>query len=334
MTKKPRTGLQSRISNIFSGVPIPKKNHPVNESDTKTLHGEGGISSAGIPAGAENVIEPKVQQYKADLEQPKVQKTIEVSQKAVLSSMPQKPAEKPGAEQISIVDSTYKPDSEKKIIPQKISADTQTTATKPPMAASRDMTFAGTPLQNLPDTVTEKEKKHPKPYKAVSHPKSKARQTTADAHQKRQKVMLIIFIFFSILLVFLIYNPLKSSTPVDASSGSNEAAKIDMSPVAGAAASVINWPAPPDYPQDIHDPMVAAAAGVKQVDVVLQPDKPVVRGITYSEDRPLAIIGTVLVGENQEIEGYDGYIVIKINKDSVEFEKDGQRWVQQVENKK
>jgi len=31
MTKKNRTGLQSEISHIFAGVPIPKKRHPRHE---------------------------------------------------------------------------------------------------------------------------------------------------------------------------------------------------------------------------------------------------------------------------------------------------------------
>jgi hypothetical protein len=51
----------------------------------------------------------------------------------------------------------------------------------------------------------------------------------------------------------------------------------------------------------------------------------VITGITYNENKSFAIIGTNIVSEGETI---DGIKIIKINKDTVEFEKDGKRWTQ------
>ena len=50
-----------------------------------------------------------------------------------------------------------------------------------------------------------------------------------------------------------------------------------------------------------------------------------ITGITYNEEKSFAIIGTKIVSEGETI---DGIKIIKIHKDKVEFEKDGKRWTQ------
>ena len=57
-------------------------------------------------------------------------------------------------------------------------------------------------------------------------------------------------------------------------------------------------------------------------------DKLVVKGIVYSEDNPTAIIGIQIFHEDDSI---DGTQIIKINKDSVEFHKNEEKWIQKVE---
>jgi len=54
-----------------------------------------------------------------------------------------------------------------------------------------------------------------------------------------------------------------------------------------------------------------------------------VTGILYSEDKPSAVIGNRIVYEGDTLHGIN---VVKIYKDKVEFEKNGQRWTQPVEN--
>jgi len=55
------------------------------------------------------------------------------------------------------------------------------------------------------------------------------------------------------------------------------------------------------------------------------------RGILYSEDRPLAMVGSSLVQEGQQVAGAT---IVKIDKSSVEFEMDGRRWRQTVSERR
>jgi hypothetical protein len=52
-----------------------------------------------------------------------------------------------------------------------------------------------------------------------------------------------------------------------------------------------------------------------------------IKDIVYSHDKPSAVIGSRIVYEGDEI---NGFIILNINRDSIEFEKDGERWRQNV----
>jgi len=57
------------------------------------------------------------------------------------------------------------------------------------------------------------------------------------------------------------------------------------------------------------------------------PKTGIITGITYNENKSFAVIGTHIVGEGDTI---DDVKIIKINKETVEFEKDGKRWTQGI----
>ncbi len=57
------------------------------------------------------------------------------------------------------------------------------------------------------------------------------------------------------------------------------------------------------------------------------PKAGVITGITYNENKSFAIIGTNIVSEGEDI---DGIKIVKIYPDKVEFEKDGKRWTQDM----
>lgn len=95
-----------------------------------------------------------------------------------------------------------------------------------------------------------------------------------------------------------------------------------------AALTNIDWELPEPYPTTLRDPMQAAFVAT----VGPQPEtdrKLNVRGIVYSQDNPSAVVGAQIVHEGDEV---SGAIVIKINRNSVDFEKDGKRWTQEVEH--
>lgn len=57
--------------------------------------------------------------------------------------------------------------------------------------------------------------------------------------------------------------------------------------------------------------------------------KLIVKGILYCKDNPCVVIGTKIVREGDEILGAT---IVKINKDSVEFEMNGRRWTEKVQD--
>jgi len=58
------------------------------------------------------------------------------------------------------------------------------------------------------------------------------------------------------------------------------------------------------------------------------PKRGVVVGISYAEERPSAVIDEQIVYEGDVMHGVK---IIKIYEDEVEFEKDGERWRQKVQ---
>ncbi len=86
----------------------------------------------------------------------------------------------------------------------------------------------------------------------------------------------------------------------------------------------IEWQKPLVYPANLRDPMRKASeqglAAGPAGDVI-------VRGIVWSEDTPAAIIGTQIIYQGQTV---NDATVVKISRDSVEFEKDGKKWTQKV----
>ncbi len=70
------------------------------------------------------------------------------------------------------------------------------------------------------------------------------------------------------------------------------------------------------------------------VNVPFIPPKVALNGILYSEDNPSAVIGTRIVKEGDTVSGIgdtaNDITVIKINKDGVEFDKNGRTWTQKL----
>ncbi|MGA1980772.1 MAG: hypothetical protein ABSG99_09485 [Sedimentisphaerales bacterium] len=79
-------------------------------------------------------------------------------------------------------------------------------------------------------------------------------------------------------------------------------------------------------PKDVVVSPKEVAVSPKQA--VASPKEVALKGILYSEDKPSALIGDAIVTEGDII---DGVKVVKIHRDSVEFEKDGEKWTQRTE---
>jgi type II secretory pathway component PulC len=92
----------------------------------------------------------------------------------------------------------------------------------------------------------------------------------------------------------------------------------------------IDWEIPASYPTTLRDPMQLGPAATDQTQTETETRtfvKLIVKGILYTEDNQSAVIGNHIVHEGEEIRGVT---VVKISKDSVEFEMNGKRWTQKV----
>lgn len=91
----------------------------------------------------------------------------------------------------------------------------------------------------------------------------------------------------------------------------------------------IDWQIPAAYKAHADDPMARSLADLRhEVKTVAQL---IVKGTVISEDTAYAIIDTEIVQVGQKVLGAT---VVAISPDTVEFERDGTKWTQQVHKPK
>ncbi len=124
---------------------------------------------------------------------------------------------------------------------------------------------------------------------------------------------------FSISVLIQVFDTPSSKTGI---SPRNELANATV-----AAGSDIDKETPVLRPATLRNPMEFGSATIAQDET----GKLIVKGVLYSKDNPSAIIGSQIVHEGDEV---SGATVVKINEDSIEFEMNGKRWIQEVQRKK
>lgn len=187
------------------------------------------------------------------------------------------------------------------------------------------------PIQPLPPPPREAIPKPPKADAAVKIAKKIPWQQTlvkiksklfapkSGVSTSRQKKMAILVPALSIILIFVLFKVL--ATP---SRGTNRSQQFEPTNVAAASKGVIDWQIPDPYPTTLRDPMQFGSVTIAQTET----GKLIVRGIVYSEDNPSAVINDQIVHQGDKI--LDTTIV-KINTNSVEFEINGKKWTQKVQ---
>lgn len=140
----------------------------------------------------------------------------------------------------------------------------------------------------------------------------------------RQKILTILTPFLLIVFIWGVIHAFNTSpaTTVKAKT---------FNPIpAPAGATQKKWEIPELYPSDIRNPMqFVSSASMTNTSSRPRYEKVIVKGIVYSDDNPAAIIGSEIVNTGETV---SGATVIKINEDSVEFEMNGQKWTQKVQN--
>ena len=158
--------------------------------------------------------------------------------------------------------------------------------------------------------------------KAINVIKSKLPAPRPGVNQTRQKLMMLLIPVLSLVFIIVLYNVFHapSVTPPVTPSGKTASAGSNT-----ASDGKVNWEIPVIYPDNLRDPMILGAISTQSSD---NAGKPSVKGIVYSEDHPIAVVGDRIVSVGEVVQGIT---IVKINPDSVEFSKGDQKWTQEVE---
>lgn len=219
-----------------------------------------------------------------------------------------------------------------------------------PNGTSRVGLEAPSPTQRIQQPTAAKEIREPRtaPQKAASakQPRATSAAETAGAglwrqisdklfapkpgvSPARQKAMVILVPVLAIVMIFVLRQVL--STSPHKTQGATEGGP----PIAAGAKSghEIDWRIPDPLPATIRDPIKftdqSPANNTEPNGTAVEPKTGVidVRDIIYSKDKPSAFMNGRIVYVGDKI---GDTIVVQINRDSVEFEKDGKRWVQNI----
>ena len=137
----------------------------------------------------------------------------------------------------------------------------------------------------------------------------------------RQKAMVVLMPVLFIVLVLVLIKVFSAPSRTIA-----EPAEVKPANTVVASVYEIDWEIPAPYPATYRDPMQPGPTITAQTDTG-RIGRLTVRSIVYSEDNSSAVIGSRIVHEGEEVLGAT---VVKINRDSVEFEAGEKRWKQNV----
>lgn len=192
------------------------------------------------------------------------------------------------------------------------------TATVPEPEKPADLQPEDAPVKETKGAVVIMPAEPSKWQQSLEQIKAKLFARKPGVNASRQKAMIILvpvlFVVFISVLVWVF------------GTGSG---KPNLSPKPNATKSVaavdkIAWQKPAAWPEGLRDPMQFGSIATTVVGTATL----VVKGIVYSQNEPSALVGTEIVRQGDEV---SGATVVKINKDSVEFEMNGESWTQQVQ---
>jgi hypothetical protein len=131
----------------------------------------------------------------------------------------------------------------------------------------------------------------------------------------------MMVILAPVLFVVLIFVFIRAfSTPSRKITGSGTSGLVKA---AAGPDSKVDWQVPNPYPTTLRDPMQFSSVTSQTATGGL-----IVKGIVYSEDNPSAVIGDQIVHQGDKILDV---AITKINENSVEFEANSKKWMQNVQ---
>lgn len=150
----------------------------------------------------------------------------------------------------------------------------------------------------------------------------------------KQKAMVIMVPILAIIMIFTFRQVLSKAPRKTKGAGSDETPVVVASADSGHE---IDWKIPEPISVMTRDPIkLPEQSDTQNAEEDETENKPnqgviIVRDIVYSHDRPSAVIGTKIVYEGDKV---NDATIIKINRRSIEFDKNGEKWEQNVRDGK
>ncbi|MCE5185496.1 MAG: hypothetical protein LLF76_05165 [Planctomycetaceae bacterium] len=156
--------------------------------------------------------------------------------------------------------------------------------------------------------------------------KAAGRGSSLDPRQKKMAIMVgALAIVFATVLFISLGGTGQSQVPT-----SKKESQIEPPAVKADVKSA--WKTPEPLPETMRDPMKPApVAALKTETTGANPTAQMemtVKGIVFSQTKPTALINNEIVKEGQVI---NGVTIVKIDRNQVEFESNGNRWTQSVQ---
>jgi len=294
---KNKAGLQKKVSSVFKGVPVPQNNGSQQPSGIHTTDSAHGVPPK--PATADHQVSQSSLINKLNQSEDSLDKT---AQKQTANVFP-KPTSTNRMTQNPMIKKLPQPEESLKRAAK---------ATQPKSSPFIEETSDGL-LQQIKDKLFT-----PKP----------------GASPTKQKAMVIMVPILAIIMIFA-FRQVLSKAP-----RKTKGAGTDDTPVVVANANSgheIDWKVPEPISVMTRDPIkLPDESGTQNTEQNAEQNgtanKPnqgviIVRDIVYSHDRPSAVIGTKIVYVGDKV---NDATIIKINRDSIEFEADQKTWVQKV----
>jgi len=342
-----KAGLHKEISSIFKGVPIPQTDGSQESSGTpapeRTDHTEPKPpaielqkpdaqkpyqSMQSLPKAAPehtDYTEPKPPAIEP--QRPETPKSYQVTQSSPKAEAVQEPKAEPThapkfmtAQEPEVVpaqQSKVDPVQQPKVVPAqqpKAEPAQQSKADIDDIDIEKNISQKGTTVTISSQTFWQRiEKKLFTPKPGVSSTRQKA------------MVVMVPLLFIALIFAFRqVFGTTVRKTEASAEDNVSSVATADSN-------NKIDWDIPALYPTTLRDPMQLGQVATAQTETETRTFvKLIVKGILYAEDNASAVIGNQIVHEGEKIRGVT---VVKISKDSVEFEMNGKRWIQKVRQK-
>lgn len=182
-----------------------------------------------------------------------------------------------------------------------------------------------------PRPLTRTAETEQKPKANISVQLKKAVSGSGKSMDPRQKKMTIMVGVLMLVFGVVLFISLGGLGQAQAKASGNKETDNDTTVVKDDSTS-LQWHSPQPLPEQLRDPMKPAQKKIAnntndQTSIALVGGL-IVKGIVFSKTNPTAIINEKIVAQGETI---DGIRIVRIGREEVEFEQNGQRWTQPVQ---